>query len=1326
MSQKKRVRIYKAGGQQGAYINPTAQWMMKMGGQPQAQSEISDEQISAYVQNALMQDADPNDIYKSLLQSGVDKNKANQIISSIVEYINEARKVEMADKTGQPELAQKEAEEMAALERAAAEEDAQRARQMQMMQTAMEDTQADEDMFTNDLIDDYIEGNDEQMMYGGQPLPSKSKFVNRAMKEYKKGGAIGQGQKPDEASLNAATNFIQSINKESNEAKIKQEAEQYYDNVMLPQARRGKEMRTQRMLNRGLNQILGGASNMGMTNPYMYSEANPYGAQLKTANIDVRKTGLFGRPKQYSVQFDWDYINQPQLVEDAIDLEVNNTKDEVKDTQKQQVAKKNETTSENSRLKELAKKRASGEVKSSGTGGKGKSKKKVSTDNVEKSTPEETKETYDVVDNYGPKSQEASSKLTYRDKVPEFISLADANVGPIIGYPGAGIGSAIADLYSWITGDEEVDRQTWDQTAASLILGIPSSSPKALGQGFTSGKAVYTPPPGAARLPAGTPGFPNVPGTAVPRIGTSGLPKGLPAGPRGYLNPGQKMISAPDGTQLVLPFKQGGMHNQFGGAVNPFTLDSTGLAKFIYGGSDPMMAMGGDPRKREPSKIFQAISKEVADINPNWENEYYHFNRGKGKVYKTAGDRFKTFKQDIFPNKNQDVRDYNKVTTVFQDGGSNDLTMYKTGKEKQDEFWTNHYRKPDTGEIINQETGAVVTLPNFTDDVTTQTGTSDYEKRIKELENQLAGFKSNAGVPRDMYGRQLPPPLFNRRARDLAGMGSLLGMAGVLNPLEYAGSWNQYSDMYDPNTGERIPDEVRKRIGLPNLTEIDVRKSRLIGGRPKDYSLKFGMPGSASTSKEDLRENIAMDNNNSFSNIDSKGRLLREKEDTPYNRISDKKWEKFKEKESKKNIPEDYVSPETKINLSDLSSIQTNQKPIGVENNILGKENSIMPEVPVAQQEISNLINPSASEDFNSWLSRNAMGPSIPPADMANNPNIGLDLLAAEDYASRSLNEGFNGDYLNKFIKNSYSINDTLPPGYSIRESDGTLMIPDPFDYNSPGPRNPQVTKTVSTNDPVSRRMNAGLSIFKLKDETFPGNPNLRNEIQSMVRSYSQENNIPEENFKQYQRLLPEQKLELINKAKNSGKQDLYEILIYLADAGSNSSSDDALGQAKKGGMPKFQTDGQFDLADTSAIEVDEDSLMGERPDYVQFYDNKEYMFSGKDDSFIGPAQVDVKENDSYIFDPTKALDLGNVAAYKFLNNMEKPDFTKFTGTNIYDSNMDVSDKGTYDIDSGLFRPGRMGFEGVVQKGGAINDEIYMTEEEIEEFLRNGGQLEYL
>ena len=40
---KKKVRIYKAGGQQGQYLNPTSQWMAQIGGQQQPQ--ITDEQL---------------------------------------------------------------------------------------------------------------------------------------------------------------------------------------------------------------------------------------------------------------------------------------------------------------------------------------------------------------------------------------------------------------------------------------------------------------------------------------------------------------------------------------------------------------------------------------------------------------------------------------------------------------------------------------------------------------------------------------------------------------------------------------------------------------------------------------------------------------------------------------------------------------------------------------------------------------------------------------------------------------------------------------------------------------------------------------------------------------------------------------------------------------------------------------------------------------------------------------------------------------------------------------------------------------------------------
>jgi len=61
----------------------------------------------------------------------------------------------------------------------------------------------------------------------------------------------------------------------------------------------------------------------------------------------------------------------------------------------------------------------------------------------------------------------------------------------------------------------------------------------------------------------------------------------------------------------------------------------------------------------------------------------------------------------------------------------------------------------------------------------------------------------------------------------------------------------------------------------------------------------------------------------------------------------------------------------------------------------------------------------------------------------------------------------------------------------------------------------------------------------------------------------------------------------------------------------------------------------------------------------------------------------------------------------------------------IYGVN-EQSDKGDYDMNSGLYRPDQMGNMRNAQTGGELNEEVYMTDEEIEEFLANGGQLEYL
>jgi hypothetical protein len=81
--------------------------------------------------------------------------------------------------------------------------------------------------------------------------------------------------------------------------------------------------------------------------------------------------------------------------------------------------------------------------------------------------------------------------------------------------------------------------------------------------------------------------------------------------------------------------------------------------------------------------------------------------------------------------------------------------------------------------------------------------------------------------------------------------------------------------------------------------------------------------------------------------------------------------------------------------------------------------------------------------------------------------------------------------------------------------------------------------------------------------------------------------------------------------------------------------------------------------------------------------------------------------------------------------------YDNLTGDNLYGST-NLQDRGTYDTNSGLFRPDQMGFKGIIRNGGFLQEggytmpeynqeeEAYMTQDEIEQFLADGGELEYL
>ena len=109
-------------------------------------------------------------------------------------------------------------------------------------------------------------------------------------------------------------------------------------------------------------------------------------------------------------------------------------------------------------------------------------------------------------------------------------------------------------------------------------------------------------------------------------------------------------------------------------------------------------------------------------------------------------------------------------------------------------------------------------------------------------------------------------------------------------------------------------------------------------------------------------------------------------------------------------------------------------------------------------------------------------------------------------------------------------------------------------------------------------------------------------------------------------------------------------------------------------------------------------------------------------------------------FDPEAMLNTGNAAArgvLGFINNKKDRQqeqemyANNFNPMNIY-GKKERMDRGDWEVNQGSYRMNQTGADRLgrsKQYGGqAFNEgeELYMTEEEIKEFLANGGQLEYL
>lgn len=175
-------------------------------------------------------------------------------------------------------------------------------------------------------------------------------------------------------------------------------------------------------------------------------------------------------------------------------------------------------------------------------------------------------------------------------------------------------------------------------------------------KGFEGLQNLAKTPEEERRAQEGIKGITNTAGAAGAAIGASILAPGL--APKMFKS---AISEGVEGTAGAL----GATNNEALGMAGEGLTTASNIAmpfiNFRYGGGNPRI-------KEKPSEIFQSV-QEVAPINPNWQNEYYHFDKNNARVWKTPKDRFNTFKQDVFPNRYSNVPELRKITTTFKNGG---------------------------------------------------------------------------------------------------------------------------------------------------------------------------------------------------------------------------------------------------------------------------------------------------------------------------------------------------------------------------------------------------------------------------------------------------------------------------------------------------------------------------------------------------------------------------------------------------------------------------------------------------------------------------------
>ena len=890
---KKRVRIYKA----------------QEGGTPQ-QPQYTDEQLISSIMTIIgEQGGAPEDALNQLVAAGVDQARASQLVESAVSYINSQAEERNAEMSGQDYEANKLAEEDAALTAQAEADQEYEARQQryQQMMTDNEDT--------TDYGDDTDVASSIIAKFGGA-LPNKRTFVKNVMSLTKKQmGGDGTSNKADDTDTGerkgGLSDFITGLQGHANEALIKQDAEAMYnmytqdmdndldygydtdqDYMQLGGMRPGQIRRMNRRANRMIGQMPAGMFNnrsqmfptqmniMGMGMPmigpqgFAMPDQGSYAGGPQLANIDVRRTGLFGRPKEYSITFAQEAYNNPKLREDVIKQEANNQQQKAKEIWTEiEVDAKNTATEKNAEVKTEAEKtkvttaedtKAIQDQGSSTTNNgateanteitKAEEKPKVEIKKIEEKSKVET-----VAPATKVKPQDEPVKaLNY---IPEDVVFNPGN---------RKAGYVKVDGKWYLSSDyapyKDIEDLNWtevtDPTRIKNIENFKTSpyydtvgnyqyldNTPYLYTVDTNGNWTYKVPNEDGTIPEDSKSFPVKNKKELAKLNTSTVSgkgtKGaalvtLKAKPGYYyrqMNDGsyakfkgdpiqhyvnkepvaliKKDANNPQWKYLNDNSELSGHYvtgdmKQFGG----MTMEDSGLYKFVYGGDDavptPFEENTADP-------YFQTGGSKQAEYQA-WFDRMYGNDVTEG-YSRQAPVSYDQWMADYYPNEttvDKNKEDYEKAKAAGVNVGE-----YREGIKYAD-----LHKFP---KMVN-------------------TGKSGMDQYLP-YNNPYIGNMYNPQVGA-MY-----PPVFGGRQ---------FGPAG--RTIQYAGSWAQQQGLaYDPRTGKPVSTTT---MGNLPVSKIDVTKSSLFGKRPKEYTMYFGdygqyeNEGQATDSSEDV-----------ISNIDKKGRI---------------------------------------------------------------------------------------------------------------------------------------------------------------------------------------------------------------------------------------------------------------------------------------------------------------------------------------------------------------------------------------------------------------------------------------------------------------------